>query len=116
MGKRKTGKELVDGVRVLLFSRLCAYLEFSITVFTLKILYFFGFCPFRATPMAYGGSQARGPIGVAATGLTTATATPDPSRIFDLQHSSWQRQILNPLSEARDQTHNLMAPSWIRFR
>ena len=34
----------------------------------------------------------------------TATAVPDPSRVFDLHHSSWQCQILNPLSEARDQT------------
>ena len=33
---------------------------------------------------------------------TTATATPDPSGIFHLHHSLWQRQILNPLREARD--------------
>ena len=39
---------------------------------------------------------------------TTAMATPDPSRVCDLHHSSRQHQILNPLSEARDQTHNLM--------
>ena len=38
---------------------------------------------------------------------TTATATPDPSHICDLLHSSWQRRILNPLSEARDQTYIL---------
>ena len=41
----------------------------------------------------------------------TVTATPDPSRgcnLCNLHHSSWQRQILNPLSEDRDQTHNLM--------
>ena len=31
-----------------------------------------------------------------------ATATPDPSRVFDLHHSSRQRWILSPLSEARD--------------
>ena len=35
---------------------------------------------------------------------TTATDTPDPSRICDLHHSSWQHQIFNPLSEAKDQT------------
>ena len=35
---------------------------------------------------------------------TTATATPDPSHICDLHHSSRQRPILNPLSEVRDQT------------
>ena len=35
---------------------------------------------------------------------TTATATSVPSCICDLRHSSRQRQILNPLNEARDQT------------
>ena len=45
----------------------------------------------------------------------TATATPNPSRICDLPHSSWQCRILNPLSEARARTHNLMVPSRIRF-
>ena len=35
---------------------------------------------------------------------STATATPDPSHICDLHYSSWQCQMLNPLSEARDQT------------
>jgi len=34
---------------------------------------------------------------------TTATATPDPSHVCNLHHSSWQCQILNPLSKARDQ-------------
>jgi len=42
----------------------------------------------------------------------TATATWDLSRVCDLNHSSWQCQILNPLNEARDQTLNLMDISW----
>ena len=46
---------------------------------------------------------------------TTATATQDPSRVCDLYHSSWQRRILNALSETRDGTHNLMVPSQICF-
>ena len=45
----------------------------------------------------------------------TATATQDPSRVGDLYHSSWQCQILNPLREARDRTHDLMVPSQIHF-
>jgi len=46
---------------------------------------------------------------------TTATAMQYPSCVCDLHHSSQQRQILKSLSEARDQTHNLMIPSWICF-
>ena len=70
---------------------------------------------FRVTPTAYGGSQARGLVGATTASNTTATATPDPSRTCDLHHSSWQRWILNPLSEARDQTCELMDASQIRF-
>ena len=44
-----------------------------------------------------------------------ATATQDPSRVGDLCHSSWQCQILNPLSEASDRTLKLMVPSRIHF-
>ena len=35
---------------------------------------------------------------------TRATATPDPSHVCDPHCNSQQRQILNPLSEARDPT------------
>ena len=43
----------------------------------------------------------------------TAAAIPDLSRICDLHHSSWQYQLLNPLSKARDQTCILMDTSWV---
>ena len=42
---------------------------------------------------------------------TRATAKPDPG----LHHSSWQHRILNPLSDARDRTRNLMVPCQIHF-
>ena len=45
----------------------------------------------------------------------TTTEMQDLSHICDLHHSSLQCQILNPLSEARDQTHSLMVLSQIRF-
>ena len=47
---------------------------------------------------------------------TTATATPDLSRICDLHRSSRQYQILNPLREANDQTHVLVVTSQVRYR
>ena len=45
--------------------------------------------------------------------LAYTTATWDPSRICDLHHSSWQCWILDPLSEARDQTQVFMDPSQV---
>ena len=52
-------------------------------------------------------SELRPPV------YTTATATPDLSCMHDLYRSSWQCQILNPLSKARDQTCIPMDTSWI---
>jgi len=46
---------------------------------------------------------------------TTATAVWDPSNTCNLHRSSQQHWILKPLSKARDQTHNLMVLSRIRF-
>jgi len=60
-----------------------------------------------ATPMAYRSSQARGQIG--------ARAEQDPSHICYLYHNSLQYQILDPLSQARDQTCILMDTSWVHF-
>ena len=42
-----------------------------------------------------------------------ATALPHPELHLWLHHSSWQRQILIPLSEARDGTSILMDTRWI---
>ena len=45
----------------------------------------------------------------------TATAMQDPSHSCDLPHTSWQCQILDPLSEARDRTHILMVTRWVYY-
>ena len=44
-----------------------------------------------------------------------ATATAGQSHVCDLHHSSGQRQILNPLSEARGRTCVLMDTSWVHY-
>ena len=46
---------------------------------------------------------------------TYATATGDPSHVCNLHHTSQQRWILNPLSEARVRTYILMNTTQIRF-
>ena len=45
---------------------------------------------FRATLMAYGGSQSWGQIGATDVGLHHSTATRDLSCVCDLHHSLWQ--------------------------
>ena len=67
----------------------------------------FFFFLFIAAPAAYGNSQTRSRIATIAEGYATAMAMHDPSHICDLCHSLQQCQILNPLSEARDQTLTL---------
>ena len=61
----------------------------------------------RAIPVAYGGSQARDLIGATAATLHHTSSEPH------LQPTP--HRILNPLSQARDRTCNLMVPSRIRF-
>ena len=46
---------------------------------------------------------------------STAMATPDLSHACNLHPSSWQGWILNPLREARDQTHILVITSWVCY-
>ena len=47
---------------------------------------------------------------------TTTTAMSDPSLLCDLHHSSRQRQILNPLSKARDWTCVLMDTGQVPYQ
>ena len=78
--------------------------------------YIYIYLLFRTALRAYGGSQARGLIEATATSLCQSHSDANPSHICDLHHRSWQRQILIPLHEARDQPHNLMVPGPICFR
>ena len=78
----------------------------------MKVVFCF-LCLFRAVPAAYGSSQARGPTGAAAAIFDTATAKQDLSHVCNLHHSSWQCQILNPLSKARDQPMSSQTLCWV---
>ena len=87
-------------------------------MFILIFFYFFFFIFFyfvfsRAVPVAYGCSQARGLIGAAAEGLRHSNAGSEPC-LRPTPQLMATPDPLNPLSEARDRTRNLMVPSWIR--
>ena len=79
-------------------------------IYLWKIFFSFFFL-FLVTPVAFGSSQARVELELQLLAYATATARWDLSHICDLYHSSWQRQILNPLSEDRDHACILMDTS-----
>ena len=105
--QKNISKELLQNTYINIF-RLKKWLHKDPTF---SIPFFFLF--FRATPAISGSSR----LGVKSELQLPAytTATQDPSCVCDLHCSSWQRQILNPLSKARDQTHNLMDTSQVCF-
>ena len=70
---------------------------------------------FRAAPMAYGCSQARGWIGATAAGLYYSHSNARSEPCLKPTTQLTPTPDLCPLREARDQTHNLMVPSWIHF-
>ena len=81
-----------------------------------KSFYFFSFCLLRATPAAYGGSQASGLIRAVVASLHQShSSTRSESGLQTTPQLTRQHQILNSLSGARDRTYNLMVPSRIRF-
>ena len=90
----------------------CGFREFFFFFF---FFFFFVLLPFLGPHLRHmevprlGGESELQPLTYA-----TVTATWDPSRICDPHPGSRQRWILNPRSEARDQTRNLMVPSRIR--
>ena len=73
---------------------------------------FFVFCLFRATLIAYGGSQTRGLI--EAVAVCWSTPQPQQCQIRALSATYTTAQG-NPLSRARDRTHNPMVPRRICF-
>jgi len=79
------------------WSRKCELKQSWVFLF-FKIYYLCIFL-YTATPAAYGSFRTQDGIWAAAEAYTTATATPDPSRVCDAHCSSWQCWILNSPSE-----------------
>ena len=75
----------------------------------------FFFCFLRLHPWHFEVSRLGVKLELRLPAYATATARPDLSHVCHLYHSLWQRQILYPLSEARDQTCILTDTSQIRF-
>ena len=78
--------------------------------------FFFFFPIFRAAPLAYVSFPGKGSNPSCSCWPTPQPwhqqiAMPDLNRICDLHHNSSQHQILNQLSEARNQTSILMDTS-----
>ena len=71
------------------------------------------FLLFGAVLTAYGSARARGWIGAAVACLHHSHSHTSSSHNCNLHHNSWQRWILDLLSEAREQTHILMDTSRI---
>ena len=67
-----------------------------------------------AAPAAYGGFQARGPIGAVATSLHQSHSNMGSEPHLQPTPQLMATPDLNPLSEARDRTCHLMVPSRIR--
>ena len=82
-------------------------------LFFYYFLNFYSFCFFRTALRAYGGSQARGLIGAVAAGLHHSHNNARSELHLRPTPKLTAMPILNPLSKARDQTHNLMVPSWV---
>ena len=77
------------------------------------IFYCLLFIFFRAAPATYGSSWAGAKLELQLLAYITVTAMSDLSHICNLCCSFWQCGILNPLSEATDQTHVLMGTSQV---
>ena len=91
-----------------LYSCVISSLVWTHQVYLLEFFFLF---LFRVTLVACGSSQAEVKSNLPAQ--ATATAKWDSSHICDLEHSSWQHWILNPLSKVREQTHILMDSSQV---
>ena len=100
-------------------SFLLGYFSLLHTFYFIYLFIYLFFCLFAvsgAAPEAYGGSQARGPIGAVGASLhqSHSNAGSEQCLTYTTAHGQHWINPLNPLSEDRDRTRNLMVPSQIR--
>ena len=81
--------------------------------FVIWVVFVFVFCLFRSVPAACGSSQARGWIGAIAASLHHSHSNARIQAVSLTYTTAHSNTILNPLSEARDQTCVLMVTSRI---
>ena len=77
------------------------------------ILFIYLFCLFRAAPTVHGSSQARGWIRAVAAGLRQSHSNARSELYLWRTPQLTATWILNPLSEARERTHNPMVNRFI---
>ena len=86
---------------------------FRIRITRSLLYFFFFFVFFRATPVAHGSSQARCQIRAVAARLYHSHGNVRSEPWLGPTPQLVERQILNPLSEARDRAHILMDTTWV---
>ena len=97
------GSQSPDNIKMSFWNRVVYVICLCVCVF------------FRAPSMAYRNSQARGWIGAAAATLHHSHSIVGSERNLQSTPQPRQCQILNPLREARDQTHVLMDTRWVHY-
>ena len=81
-----------------------------ISIVLIFFFFFFAFCFLGPHPQHMEVPRLGVKSELQLPAYTSATAMQDLSQVCDLHYGSWQHQILNPQSKARDWTHNLMVP------
>ena len=81
----------------------------------LQVRFFFLFFLFRAAPVDYGSSQAKGLIRAIAAGLCHSHGNVWSELCLWPTLQLRQHQIFNPLNRARDRTHIVMGTSWVHY-
>ena len=96
-------------------TQIAFFLSFFRKILFLFFFLIFNFCLFRATPSAYGSSQARGWMGAIAAGLHRSHSNTGAEPHLQPTPQLTAMPVLKPLSEVRDQTRVLMNASQFCF-